>query len=156
MTGTTTKTTIRPLAAADLEAVIGIDTQTAGRARRGFFERRLAAAVKEPKHFIYVGAEWDGTLQGFALVSILAGEYGVADEIAVLDAIGVAPQAQGRGIGRALMARIEQVMRDKDIHELRTESAWTSHALLGFLEAAGFTLSPWMVLSRDVGRTADW
>lgn len=156
MAGKTKKPTIRPLAAADLEAIIAIDTATAGRVRRGFFERRFAAAAKDPKRFVYVGAEDGGKLKGFALVHLLAGEYGVAEEIAVLDAIGVEPAAQGRGIGRAIMARIDAAMREKNIHEMRTQSAWTSHALLGFLEAAGFTLAPWLVLSRDVGQAADW
>ena len=150
------KIVVRPLAAADLEAVIAIDTATAGRVRHGFFERRLAAAMGDPRRFIYVGAEAGGRLKGFALVHLLAGEYGVAEEIAVLDAISVEPDAQGHGIGTALMARIDEVMRDKNIHEMRTQSPWTSHKLLGFLEEAGFKIAPWLVLSRDVGRAADW
>ena len=156
MASKTKKMAIRPLVAADLEAVVAIDTATAGRVRRGFFERRLAAAVKHPRRFVYVGATDDDKLTGFALVRILAGEYGAEDEVAVLDAIGVDPKAQGQGIGRALMARIDEVIGDKNIHEMRTQSAWTSHELLGFLEAAGFTLAPWLVLSRDVGQAADW
>lgn len=156
MAAKTRTTTIRPLAAGDLDAVITIDTETAGRVRRGFFERRLAAAMKDPKRFIYVGADKDGKLKGFALVSILAGEYGAAEQVAVLDAIGVEPEAQGRGIGKALLRRVDEVMREKGIREMRTQSDWTSHRLLGFLEAMGFELAPWLVMSRDVSHPADW
>ncbi len=54
---------VRPLKAADLEAVIAIDAGLVGRARRGFFERRLEAALAEPKNFIYAGVEHNGTLK---------------------------------------------------------------------------------------------
>jgi len=156
MASETKNLTIRPLEAGDLDAVVAIDTKTAGRVRRGFFERRLAAASKDPKQFIYVGADQGGKLAGFALVSILAGEYGTKDEIAVLDAIGVDPAAQGHGIGQALLKRIDELVLGRSIHEMRTECPWTSHTLLGFLEAAGFELAPWLILSRDVSRPADW
>lgn len=156
MPGKSDKMIIRPLEQADLAAVIAIDTATAERARNGFFERRFAAAAKDPKRFVYVGATDNGALKGFALVNILAGEYGTAEEIAVLDAIGVEPAAQGQGIGQALLSRIDEAMRDRNIHEMRTQTAWTSHELLGFLEAAGFELAPWLVLSRDVRLPVDW
>ena len=122
MAGKTKKMTIRPLEAGDLDAVIAIDTVTAGRVRRGFFERRFAAAAKDPARFVYVGAADGGRLKGFALVYILAGEYGTAEKIAVLDAIGVEPEAQGQGIGRALLGRIDETMRKKNIGEMRTQS----------------------------------
>ena len=156
MAGKTKDTTIRPLDAADLDAVVAIDTVTAGRARRGFFERRFAAAAKDPNRFVYVGAAGKDALTGFALVHILAGEYGAEEKIAVLDAIGVDPKAQGKGIGKALLWRIDEAMREQNIGEMRTESEWTSHELLGFLEATGFELAPWLVLSRDVSHPADW
>lgn len=152
----TTNMAIRPLQAEDLEAVIAIDAIGAGRIRRGFFERRLAAAQKDPKRFIYVGAARDHQLVGFALVHLLDGEYGESGTVAVLDAIGVDPQSRGQGIARALMGRVEAVMGDKKIRELRTESAWTSHDLLSFLDAAGFKLAPRTILSRAVGAPVNW
>ncbi|HSM20136.1 MAG TPA: GNAT family N-acetyltransferase, partial [Hyphomicrobiales bacterium] len=98
MANETKDVTIRPLEAGDLEAVIALDTKTAGRSRRGFFERRFAAAAKEPGRFVYVGAADGDALKGFALVHLLSGEYGAEETVAVLDAIGVDPGAQGRGI----------------------------------------------------------
>lgn len=152
----TTNLVIRPLQAEDLEAVIAVDAAVAGRVRRGFYERRLAAAQKDPKRFIYVGATIDHHLVGFALVHLLDGEYGEAATIAVLDALGVEPHSRDQGIGRALMARVEAVMRDKKIRELRTESEWTNHELLGFLDASGFTLAPRVMLSRSVEGPVYW
>jgi GNAT superfamily N-acetyltransferase len=152
----TSQLVVRPLEAKDLEPAVAIDAAITGRIRRGFFERRLTAALDEPKRFIYVGAELDGALKGFALVHVQSGEFGVAEDVAVLDALGVDPQARGKGIGRALMARVDEVVRDKNIHEVQTQAPWNSHELLGFLEAAGFELAPRYMLDREVERAVTW
>ena len=65
---------VRPLDAADLERCIAIDRALSGRLRRGFFEKRLDAAIKNPERFVYVGVADGNELAGFALVRLLAGE----------------------------------------------------------------------------------
>lgn len=144
------KVDVRPLTAGDLERVVEIDSAIVGRIRSGFFERRLRAATKNPKNFVYVGALQDGVLQGFAFVRLLAGEFGTNRSVAVLDAIGVDPQAQGHGIGRALMADIDRVLKAKKISDMHTQSTSPHSGLLGFLEQVGFVPAPRLILARDV------
>ena len=144
------KITIGPLKADDLEAVIAIDAAIVGRARRGFFDRRLKAATKNPKNFIYVGAKQGGVLKGYALVRLLAGEFGSDHSVAVLDAIGVDPKAQGHGVAHALMADIDTVMAAKNITDMHTQSTTPHSNLLPFLESIGFVPAPRLVLARDV------
>lgn len=146
--------TVRALEAGDLDAVVAIDRELTGRARQGFFERRLKAALKAPKDFIYVGACIDDTLRGYALVRLLGGEFG-QDAAGMLDAIGVDPQAEGKGLGRALLSGIQEVMRHKGVHELQTETEWTNADLLGFFAHAGFERAPRLVLKRDVAPDLD-
>ena len=141
--------TIRPLTADDLEQVISIDANLAGQPRRGFFERRLSGALSFPQGFIFVGADDGKQLVGFALVRILAGEFGGDDQVAVMDAIGIVPGSQGKGYGRALMNGINDVMKQKNISELQTQAKWDNHALLDFLSAAGFEHAPRVILNRD-------
>jgi GNAT superfamily N-acetyltransferase len=141
---------VRPLEAGDLDRVVAIDEALTGRSRRGFFERRLKAALKEPRGFIYVGSSVDGKLAAYALVRLLGGEFG-QDDAGMLDAIGVDPQARGKGLGRGLLAAIDEVMRHKGVHELHTETEWTNAELLGFLAHSGFERAPRIVLTRDVG-----
>jgi len=141
--------TTRPLTADDLERVIAIDAELAGDIRRGFFERRLRGALSYPQGFIFVGIDDGGTLAGFALVRILAGEFGSGDLVAVLDAIGVASAHQGKGYGQALMAGVNDVMTKKSIRELQTQAEWNNHGLLEFLDAAGFERAPRVILNRD-------
>jgi len=95
--------TIKPLSADDLEAVIAIDATIAGKSRRGFFEKRLAAALKNPGDYVYVGLHEGGALIGYVLAKLVAGEFGQPDAKASIDAIGVAPDHQGRGAGHQLL-----------------------------------------------------
>lgn len=147
--------TIRPLQADDLEAVVAIDTALTSRSRRGFFERRLNAALKAPDGFIYVGACIAGELKGYALVRLLGGEFG-HDASAMLDAIGVDPGAKGGGLGHALLAGVDDVMRHKNVTELQTETEWTNADLLRFFAHVGFERAPRLVLKRDVASDLDW
>lgn len=142
--------TVRPLGVDDLERVVAIDRKLSGRARRGFYETRLKAAIREPKRFIYVGLCDGEALDGFVLVRLLEGEFGGEAPVAVLDAIGVDPDHQGSGAGRALLAGLEDVMRQKGVPELQSQLDWNNHTLMRFLDGAGFRLAPRVVLSRPV------
>ena len=89
--------TTRALVERDFEQVVDIDANITNRHRPGFFQKRLAAALTEPKYFIYIGCELNGELKGFLMARLLEGEYGTDQPVAVLDAIGVDPKAQGNG-----------------------------------------------------------
>ncbi len=141
--------TVRPLTADDLNAVVAIDKQIAGRPRESFFSRRLEAALKGPGDFIYVGACIGGNLKGFALVRLLTGEFGQS-AVGVLDALSVDPTSKGKGIGRALVARVDEVLRHKGIREMQTETNWTNGELLAFFAHAGFERAPQTILTRGV------
>lgn len=156
MTGNEAETvvTVRPLGADDLDRVVAIDRKLSGRARRGFFESRLAAARRDPGGFIYVGAWVRDDLLGFAMTRLQEGDFGMTVSVAVLDAIGVDPDHHGGGLGRRLMAGIEDVMRRKGVRELHSQLDWNNHALLRFLDAAGFELAPRVVLGRTTAAMA--
>ena len=141
---------VRPLTAADFERVVAIDRAIVGRSRRGFYEKRLAATRQTPAAFIALGAHRDGRLEGFVLAAILDGEFGGRAPVAVLDAIGVDPAAQGRGAGHALTKALDAAMRQRGVRELQSETAWANDALLRFFAAAGFKLAPRLILERPV------
>ncbi len=143
-----TGATVRPLTGDDLDRVVAIDRKLSGRARRGFFESRLAAALRDPGGFIYIGVCDGDDLLGFAMTRLQEGDFGMKVSVAVLDAIGVDPDHHGAGLGRRLMAAIEDVMCQKGVQELHSQLDWNNHALLRFLDAAGFKLAPRVVLGR--------
>lgn len=139
---------IRLLAAGDVARIIAIDHAITGRRRDGFYQRRVAAMQKHRDELIGLGHADGGRLSGFALASILDGEFDGRFPVAMLDAIGVAPDARGRGIGRALLAALDAELRARRVRELRTEAPWHSASLLRLFAGAGFALAPRAILER--------
>ncbi len=145
---------VRPLEARDLDDVVALDRKIAGRGRRGYFEKRLASALRSPETHIQVAAERDGVLIGFALARVLRGEFGRTDPAVLIEAITVDPGCQRRGIGRRLIAAIEDVMRRKGIRKMKTQAAWTDHEVLRFLDSLGFEMAPRQIVECSVEQAA--
>jgi GNAT superfamily N-acetyltransferase len=137
---------VRALAPGDLDAVVRNDAALAGRTRRAYFERRLAAALRQPELHVQFAAERGRVLAGYALARILEGEFGRARPALRVEVISVARDAQGHGIGRALHAALEAAARKRGIGELRTVAAWRDHGMLRFLDAMGYAASGSLVL----------
>ena len=133
---------IRPLARGDLDAVVAIDSVIEGRSRRAYFERRLAAALREPGSHAQFAACDDKGLLGHIQARVTEGEFGRSGRDLRLETLGVRADAQGRGIGRQLFAALSQWAARHCIGELRTQAAWNNHRMMGWLDTAGFTLAP--------------
>jgi GNAT superfamily N-acetyltransferase len=141
---------VRPLRSNDLERVIAIDSAHVGEPRRRFFEKRLTHAEQHREDFVHVGVTRDGVLVGFAFARILRGEFGREQAMATLDAFAVEPGSQDRGVGRALMNGLTEVLRRKGVQSVQSQAGWTNHVLLRFFEASGFGLAPRLILERSV------
>lgn len=150
MSAKKTQINTRPLVEADFEQVVNIDANITNRRRPGFFQKRLAAALAEPKYFIYLGCESDGELKGFLMARLLEGEYGSEQPVAVLDVIGVEPEAQGQGFGKLLMDRFSEILVHKQVTEIQSQADWRNQDILRFFSAAGFKLAPRNILEREV------
>lgn len=131
----------RPLAAADLEAVVAIDAALAGRARRAYFERRLGAALRDPGRCVQLGIEQESTLAGFVFGQVLEGEFGLSEPALRLETIGLRPDAHGRGLGSALGEAFEAEARRRGLAEIRTSARWREHGMLRFLDRTGYALA---------------
>lgn len=138
---------IRPLAKSDLDAVIALDRAITGRPRRGYFERRLASALRDPRGHLQLAATGARGLVGFALARVAPGEYGRAAPVVLLESIGVDPTMQHAGIGRRMVSSLS-----RDGRAIVTQADWRDHAMLRFLAGLGFALSPRLLLERRVAR----
>ncbi len=130
----------RPLTAKDLAAVVAIDALLEGQARRQYFERRLAAAKREPTLHAQLAIDQNGTLAGYVLGRVLEGEFGRVEPAMRLEVIGVKRPAQAHGMGAALGAALEGEARRRGIRELRTAATWREHRMLRFLDHGGWSL----------------
>lgn len=139
----------RALGADDLDRVVAIDRAIVGRSRRGFFEKRLEAALAAPDDFVVVGVDGKSGLDGFGFARIYHGDFGTSDKIAVIDAIGVAPDSQKGGIGRMILDAMDVRLARKDVAEIRTQADWRFHGLLKFFDSTGFLEAPVHVFERS-------
>ena len=141
--------TLRALQPGDLDPLADIESRIAGQPRRGFFEKRLAVATAAPESFITCAALDGERLVGYAFARIEEGEFGGTGSAAMLDVVGVDPDRQRRGIGKAVLAGLEHRMRRKGIGSLRTKTLWTDRVMSSFFSAAGFVLAPSQVIERN-------
>ena len=140
---------LRSLQRDDVDRVCGIENRIAGHSRKGFLEKRFAAAAEAPDGFIACAAVRDGKIAGYAIARIQEGEFGDPGAVAALDVVGVDPDAQGKGIGKALLGEMERRMKARAIGTLRTQVDWESPAMVRFFSSTGFLLAPAQVLERD-------
>lgn len=141
---------IRPLLRQDLDAVVAIDAAVGGHTRRGYFERRLDAALREPKLHAQFAATGEKGLAGYVLGRVLEGEFGRHDAGLRLEVVGVRRDAQGQGIGASLFDALGDYGRRHGIAEVRTTAAWNNHRMVRWLDVMGFTLAPNHVVDCEV------
>lgn len=141
---------MRRLSAQDFAVVVALDAETVGRPRTSYFERRLKTALAQPALHLQFGAERDGKLVGFMMARRMQGQFGRADPSLRLEAIGAASDGRGKGIGSALLSKLEEEARRLKIPEIRTTASWRDHAIMQFFDHAGFELGGHLVLDCQV------
>jgi ribosomal protein S18 acetylase RimI-like enzyme len=149
-TATKTEASIRALTQCDLDAVVAIDAAIVGRARKAYFLRRVDAAIKQPELHVQLAAEDGQGLAGYILARRTQGEFGRVKPGLRLEVLGVRLDRQGHGVGRKLMDALVDYAGRHDVAELRTAAPWNDHAMLGWLDAMGFTLASDLVVECSV------
>jgi GNAT superfamily N-acetyltransferase len=147
-----TTSEVRRLTPDDLDAAVAIDRAIVGDPRRGYFEKRLAAALRQPRAHLQFGIDGPDGLEACVFARVLSGEFGREQESVLLEVINVAPERQGTGAGGRLLAALEAEMRRRDIVELQTSIQWTDHELVRFFAANGFAKAPRHVIQCSVAQ----
>jgi ribosomal protein S18 acetylase RimI-like enzyme len=76
------------------------------------------------------------------------GEYGILQEEATLDTIGVDPNFQQQGIGERLMSEFMDHMRSLGVEKINTLVNWNDSRLIQFFSANHFSPSKTINLER--------
>jgi len=129
---------VRSMAEGDLHALVGIDRRITGRDRAEYFQRKLADALTESDVRVSLVAELDSVPVGFIMARVDLGEFGRVETTAVIDTIGVDPDYQNRGVGRALVSQLLTNLGTLRVEKVRTEVDWQDHGLLVYLDRSGF------------------
>jgi GNAT superfamily N-acetyltransferase len=142
--------TIRALAREDLPAVVAIDAGIEGRSRGQYVERRLAAALREPKLHAQFAACDEHGLAGYILARVLEGEFGHSEPALRLEMVGLRPDARGHGDGARLFQALAEWARRHVIRDVHTTATWRDAAMLGWLDAMQFRLGPTYLLEASL------
>jgi L-amino acid N-acyltransferase YncA len=138
---------IRPATTADIPAITAI-YRPAVLTGSASFEIDPPSEAEMSKRFAaisnaglpYVVGELDGRVAGYAYATAYRARPGY--RFSVEDSIYIAPDAQGKGIGRALLATLlEACTRSGYRQMIAAIGDSANHASIGLHRAAGFTLS---------------
>lgn len=152
--GSTAAFTIRALTRDDLPAVVAIDAALEGRSRRDYVERRLAAALREPKLHAQFAACDERGLAGYILARVLEGEFGRSEPGLRLEMVGLREGARAQGGGAQLFQVLADWGRRHGIRDVHTTATWRDAPMLGWLAAMGFRLAPSYVLDAGLRQAA--
>ena len=128
---------VRAMDGGDLDRITRIDRHLSGRDRRPYLQRKLREMLRRGGVRLSLVAELDGLPVGFVMARLDYGDFGLAAPEAVLDTLGVHPDFQGQGVGRALMAQLLSHLGGLQVGGLRSEIAWNDIPLIAFLSGAG-------------------
>jgi ribosomal protein S18 acetylase RimI-like enzyme len=144
--------TYRLMKADDFDAVVGIDEKVRKAARPEYyalkFDMLFNAKDALPASIVAVAAE--GTVVGFVMGRLYMGEYGIFQEEATLDTIGVDPDCQQQGIGGRLIDEFMDHLKELGVRKVNTLVDREDKILLSFFSANRFAPSNTVNLERRV------
>jgi GNAT superfamily N-acetyltransferase len=127
---------LRVLTMKDLDAVTEIDYALLGKKRREYWERRLEHT--ETSSVPSLAAEIGGKVIGFILGAASGWEYGIPENIAWIDTLGVNKEFQKKGIARLLFNKMLSMFKDVGVDTVYVFVNWKDRDLLQFCDRMGF------------------
>ena len=143
---------IRLMKAEDFDAVVGIDGKVLQASRPQYYEMKFEKLFgsKDYVPASLVAEEEDGTVVGFVMGELYMGEYGIFQEKATLDTIGVDPAHQHRGIGERLINEFLDHLKKLGVQKVQTLVDWNDSRLIHFFSANHFSPSKTINLERSL------
>ncbi|MDA8017631.1 MAG: GNAT family N-acetyltransferase [Thermoanaerobaculia bacterium] len=135
---------IRQLDTVDIGDVVTIDEKITQHYRPGVWEARIGYYMRRDPDAALV-AIGDGVVVGFMLGEVRAGEFGLEEPTGWIEVLGVDPDYQGGGVGRALAEAMLRHFRNQGAKTVRTLVDETMDDIAGFFGSLGFepsTLRP--------------
>ncbi len=132
---------IRVMKEDDLDAITAIDAMYFGNPRLEYYREKLAAATKGAGINASLVAEVQGELVGFIMGELYTGEFGIPENTANLDTIGVHPMATGNGVAGRLLDQFTDQMNKLGVTTIHTLVDWNDKNLMLFFHRSGFVPS---------------
>jgi len=136
----------------DFDAVMRIDKKVLGLNRPEYYKLRFEKFVQS-KDYVptsLVAETEDGTVVGFVMGELYIGEFGISQEKATLDTIGVDPDFQRKGIGELLINEYMKHLKKLGVEKVNTLVDWDDARLIHFFSANRFSPSKIINLERTL------
>jgi ribosomal protein S18 acetylase RimI-like enzyme len=147
---TETEFNIRLMKADDFDAVVAIDEKVLKSARPEYYEMKFEKLFESTDYLptSLVAETQDGTVVGFVMGVLFMGEYGIFQEEASLDTIGVDPDCQHKGIGKLLIDEFVEHLKTLGVQKINTLVDKNDTILMNFFSANRFQPSRSINLER--------
>jgi len=141
---------IRLMRAEDFDAVLAIDDKLFRTSRREYHEMKFDKLFNSRDYIpvSLVAEEEDGKVVGFVMGELYMGEYGIFQEAATLDTIGVDPDHQHKGIGKKLIDEFMDHLRNVGVKKITTLIDWNYSKMIHFFSLNQFSPSKTINLER--------
>ena len=143
---------IRLMKAEDFSAIVGIDERVLKSPRPEYYKMKFEKLVQS-KDYVptsLVAEDADGTVVGFVMGELYIGEYGISEDRATLDTIGVDPAYQNRGVGRKLINEFMDHLKRLGVRRVNTLVDWNDGNLVKFFGVNKFSPSTTINLARNI------
>ena len=143
---------IRLIKAGDFDAVVGIDEKVLKASRPEYYKLKFEKLVQSKDYLptSLVAEEEDGTVVGFVMGELYIGEYGISQEKATLDTIGVDPDYQHKGLGEQLIKEFVDHLQALGVRKINTLVDSNDSRLMHFFSANQFSPSKTIYLERSL------
>ena len=144
---------IRLMQADDFEAVVRIDEKVLKVSRSAYYELKFERLFDSKEYLptSLVAEEEDGTVVGFIMGELFMGEFGISQEGATLDTIGVDPSYQRKGVGEQLINDFLDHLRELGVKRINTLVNSNDSKLMHFFSTNQFSRSTTvMIMERDL------
>ena len=141
---------IRLMKADDFDAVVGIDEKVLKSSRPEYHKMKFEKLFESNDYLpvSLVAEEEGGKVVGFVMGELYMGEYGIFQEEATLDTIGVDPSCQHKGIGEQLINEFIDHLREVGVQKINTLVDWNDTKLINFFSSNQFCPSKTINLER--------
>lgn len=127
---------LRVLSLKDLDAVVEIDESLLGTRRRAYWEARLERA--ETSGVPSLAAEVSGGVVGFIFGSASDWQYGMPENVAWIDTLGVRREFQHKGVARLLFKEMVSTFKKVGVDTIYTFVNSSEKDLQQFFHKMGF------------------
>jgi ribosomal protein S18 acetylase RimI-like enzyme len=140
---------IRPVAPADLAAVIEIDRLNTGVAKPDYWRDLFEHYGQSPRPRFFLVAESDGDIIGFIIGEVRTWEFG-SEPCGWVFAIGVRQDARLHHVGTHLLDALDERLRQSGVSKVRTMLRRDNHLLMSFFRSQGMMAGPFLQLEKDL------